>query len=120
MRSTIFAQSSATFLASSCLLVSPTLGWAGMKVPARALLTPTSQEPSVETTWPSSSSLVSSPNYQTLPSPSWANQSSVSSTSLFLTNTWSWTTVTLTSRIVLFSLVTETTSLADSPSSLPL
>jgi hypothetical protein len=119
-RSTISEQSSATFFASSCLKTWPTIGWAGMKMPALAPSTPASHEPSVDTTTPSSSSFVSSPKYQTLPAASWANQSNVSSTSSLLTNTWSCTTVVVTPRISLVSLVTENTSVAEFPSTFPL
>src|SRR4029079_17269588 len=78
----------------SCEWESPICGWAGMKIPGTAPFTPASHEPSVLVTLPaSSSSAVSSPTYQTLPSRSCVYQSSVRSTSLPFRVSSSWTTI---------------------------
>jgi len=58
----------------------PTWGLPGITIPASAPPTPASNEPARVVTLPFSYSAVSSPRYQTLPSASCANQSSVIST----------------------------------------
>ena len=77
-----------------------------MMMPGRALFTPPSNDPLVSAV-PSSSFLVASPKYQTLPSRSWAYQSNVSSAGLALRLTVSWTTAVLTPMMVLVSRVTS-------------
>ena len=52
-----------------------------MAIPGSAPSTPASNDPARDEIRPSSNSAVSSPRYQTLPSPSWAYQSKVSSIS---------------------------------------
>src|SRR4029453_8451058 len=73
--------------------------------------TPACQEPSVLTTLPcSSSSLVSSPKYQTFPSLSCAYQSSVTSNGVPLWLATSLTTTQVTPRITFVSAETLTSS----------
>ena len=82
-----------------------------MTMPASAPSTPASNEPQRQTRLPFSYSAVSSPRYQTLPSESWAYQSSVSSTSSPPSVTVSRTTTASTPFAIVFVLsVTSTTT----------
>jgi hypothetical protein len=72
--------------------------------------TPPVKVPSRVVGRPPASSIVFSPKYQTLPSLSWANQSSVSSVSSPSVLTVSWTSMQVTPRITLVLWVTKNSS----------
>ena len=91
-----------------------------MITPASAPSTPASNEPPRDETFPSSNSAVCSPRYQTLPSPSCAYQSKVSSITSPSEVTVSRTTRAVTPfaiRFVALLTVTRTSSAFPSSSS---
>ena len=89
-----------------------------MMIPACAPSTPASNEPDLVFTLPFSYSAVFSPRYQTLPSPSWAYQSSVTSTSSPFSVTTSRTTLASMPLAIIFVLsVTVTSTRCSVPSS---
>src|SRR5262245_17495387 len=87
-----------------------------MMMPGCALSTPPCQEPSTDTGRPSTSSKVLSPKYQTFPSLSCANQSSVSSVTSPPTDTVSCTSTQVTPRIVFVLCVTANSTCSPPPS----